>query len=395
MLNSNPTAQNCIDMLGKLVAFDTTSRNSNLELIEFVREQLSAIGVNSRLTFNDDKTKANLWATIGPNDRGGIVLSGHTDVVPVDGQDWSSDPFAMEERDGLLYGRGTADMKGFVACSLAHAKRMAELDLKTPLHFAFSYDEEVGCTGVLGLVADMRDNLPTPMAVIVGEPTLMQIVGGHKGGRGIITTVRGVDGHSSAPDLGANAIFAAAKIVNFLQEFQAKLKANGDPANKFDPCYTTIDCGVIHGGTAHNIIPAECTITWGLRSVPGDNTDAMVKEIFDFIEREVEPDLKAISPDAGVIHEQRSDLPAFRPDESSPAEVLLRHLTGLNESGRVAYGTEAAHFQNADVPGVIFGPGSITQAHLPDEFIAVEQMEKCHNFIADLTDWAVANERIV
>jgi len=394
MLNDNPTAKDCIATLGKLVAFDTTSRNSNLELIEFVREELAAIGIESRLTFNEEKTKANLWATIGPQDRGGIVLSGHTDVVPVDGQDWASDPFTMEEREGLLYGRGTADMKGFVACAFTHAKRMAGLDLKTPFHFAFSYDEEVGCTGVQGLVADMRDNLPTPMAVIVGEPTLMQIVGGHKGGRSYKTTIRGVDGHSSAPDLGANAIFAAAKIVNFLQEFQAKLKANGDPANKFDPCYTTVDCGLIQGGTAHNIIPAECTIGWGLRSVPGDDTDALVREIFDFIEREVEPDLKAISLEAGVNHVQRNDLPTFRPDESSPAETLLRHLTGLNESGRVAYGTEAAHFQNAGVPGVIFGPGSITQAHLPDEFIAVEQMRKCHEFMVDLTDWAVANERI-
>ena len=214
MLNANPTSQDCIDALGRLVAFDTTSRNSNLDLIEFIRKELATAGIDSRLTFNNEKTKANLWATIGPKDRGGIVLSGHTDVVPVDGQDWACDPFAMEERDGKLYGRGTADMKGFVACVFTHARRMAELDLKTPLHFAFSYDEEVGCTGVQGLVADMHDNLPTPMAVIVGEPTLMQIVGGHKGGRSYKTTVRGVDGHSSAPDLGANAIFAAAKIVN-------------------------------------------------------------------------------------------------------------------------------------------------------------------------------------
>ncbi len=394
MLNVNPTAQDCIDVLGKLVAFDTTSRNSNLKLIEFARDQLSAIGVESRQTFNEEKTKANLWATIGPSDRGGIVLSGHTDVVPVDGQDWASDPFVMEERGGKLYGRGTADMKGFVACALAHAARMASIDLKTPFHLAFSYDEEVGCTGVIGLVDDMRENLPQPLAVIVGEPTLMEIVGGHKGGRSFMTTVTGVDGHSSAPDLGANAIFAAAKIVNHLQEVQAELKANGDPSNGFSPCYTTIDCGIISGGTAHNIIPAECKIGWGLRSVPGDDTDAIVQSIFDFIEAEVEPGLKTISPEAGVTHARRNDLPAFQPDESSPAETLLRHLTGQNHSGRVAYGTEASRFQQAGVPGAIFGPGSIEQAHLPDEFIAVEQMKQCHQFMLQLTDWAAENEQI-
>lgn len=394
MLSANPTAKDCISMLEKLVSFDTTSRNSNMELIDYVREELNALGVESRLTFNDEKTKANLWATIGPSDKGGVVLSGHTDVVPVDGQDWTSDPFTLTEHDGRLFGRGTCDMKGYVACVLAHAKRMVDAELKTPLHFAFSYDEEVGCVGVKGLIKDVSENLPSPLAVIVGEPTSMQIVGGHKGGHSYLTTVNGIDGHSSAPDLGANAIFYAARIINFVEELSQKLKENGDPNNGFSPYYTTVDCGTIEGGTARNIIPARCQFHWGFRNVPGDDTDAICKEVFDFVEREIEPALKAISPAAGVTHELLHYLPAMIPDESSPAETLLRHLTGLNQSGRVAYGTEAAHFQNAGIPGVIFGPGSIKQAHLPDEYIDISQMEACHKFMIELTDWAAKNEGI-
>lgn len=394
MLNSNPTFKDAITMLERLVAYDTTSRNSNMELINDVRDMLSNLGIESRLTFNDEKTKANLWATIGPLDRGGIVLSGHTDVVPVDGQDWASDPFKLVQRNGRLFGRGAADMKGFIACVMANARRMAEADLKTPLHFAFSYDEEVGCTGVKGLVEDMKHNLPAPMAVIVGEPTSMQIVGAHKGGHSYTTTVHGVDGHSSAPDLGANAIFAAARIISFVEQLGVRLKQSGDPENGFTPYYTTVDCGLISGGTAQNIIPALCQFAWGFRNVPGDDTQKLTDEVFDFIEREIEPGLKAVSPSAGVTHELRHYLPAMIPDEQSPAESLLRHLTGLNQSGRVAYGTEAAHFQNAGVPGVIFGPGSIEQAHLPDEYIDVSQMEAGHEFIHQLTDWAASNEGI-
>ncbi len=394
MLNSSPTARDCIDMLGKLVSFDTTSRNSNLALIEFVREELAAIGVESRLTFNEDRSKANLWATMGPQDVGGVVLSGHTDVVPVDGQDWSSDPFELHEREGRLFARGTCDMKGFVACSLAHAKAMVDADLKTPLHFAFSYDEEVGCTGVKGLIEDMRDNLPAPLAVIVGEPTSMQIVGAHKGGHSYMTTVYGLDGHSSAPDLGANAIFYAARILGFIENLSIRLKQTSDPDNGFTPHYTTVDCGTIEGGTAQNIIPASCQFGWGFRNIPGDDTDLLAQEVFDFVEAEIEPHLKAVSPSCGVTHELRHHLPAMIPDEQSPAETLLRHLTGLNQSGRVAYGTEAARFQTAGVPGVIFGPGSIKQAHLPDEYIDVSQMEACHDFMLKLTNWAANNSEI-
>ena len=385
-LSPEPQAQDCVDWLGRLVAFDTTSRNSNLELIECVREAIEPLGARTRLTGNDEGTKANLWATFGPDGPGGIVLSGHTDVVPVDGQDWSSDPFAMEERDGRLYGRGTADMKGFVACATAHAARFASLDLKTPIHFAFSYDEEVGCVGVQGLVRDVADNLPRPAAVVVGEPTMMKLVGGNKGGRSWDVTVTGLDGHSSLPALGANAIMGAAKIISFAQDLQGELVKRGDPDNGFEPYYTTVDCGLIEGGTAHNIIPARCRFTLGFRTVPGDDADALEAELRAFIEAEVEPRLRSVNPDGGVTLSRRHDLPPFAPDETSDAETLIRRLTGLNESGRVAYGTEAGHFQAAGMPCVIFGPGDIRQAHLPDEFIAVAQMEACHDFMVKLGD---------
>ena len=393
-LSDAPTTADCAAILKHLTHFDTTSRNSNLDLIEDVRGVLNSLGVESRLTFNQEQTKANLWATIGPKDTGGIVLSGHTDVVPVDGQDWSSDPFTLTERDGRLHGRGWADLKGFIACVLAHARRMKNAELKVPMHFAFSYDEEVGCTGVKGLIQDMKDNLPPPIAVIVGEPTSMQIIGGHKGGHSYFVEVRGVDGHSSLPDLGANSIFAAARIVTFLQDLQQRLKEKADPDNGFSPYYTTIDCGMISGGTAHNIIPALCTFGWGFRNIPGDDPHELAKEVFDFVEKEINPGLKAISPEAGVYHTLRADVPCLEPNESSPAEMLIRHLTGLNHSGRVSFGTEAGHFQTAGVPGVIFGPGSIEQAHLPDEYIDVSQMSACSDFLYKLTDWAVTGDAI-
>ena len=377
-----------IEWLDRLVAFDTTSRLSNLELIDDVQTYLHGLGIPTRLTRNEEGGKANLWATIGPEDRGGVVLSGHTDVVPVDGQDWSRDPFKMYRENGKLFARGTCDMKGFCAIALALAPEMKRRDLKTPIHFAFSYDEEVGCLGVRGLIKDVVENLPLPRAVVVGEPTSMKIIGGNKGGRAFRTTVRGVPGHSSEPHRGANSIMAAARIISFIEDLQGELAAAADPDSPFDPPYTTFDLGVIEGGTAHNIIPEFTHFNWGYRGLPDEVPDALENRIRAFIDGTIEPKLKAIADHAGVTTALRNVTPPLMPDTESAAEQLIRHLTGLNESGTVAFGTEAGLFQQAGIPGVIFGPGSIQQAHQPDEFIEVSQMAECVGFIEKLIDWA-------
>lgn len=392
-MTAKPTTDDCIAWLERLVAFDTTSRLSNLDLIHDAQGALELLGFSTRLTHNEERTKANLWATVGPRDAGGIVLSGHTDVVPVDGQDWASDPFRLDRRDDRLYGRGAADMKGFIAVAMAHAARMAEAPLRCPFHFAFSFDEEVGCTGVKHLIADL-DNVPAPQAVIVGEPTSMRIVGGHKGGQGFALHVTGVDGHSSDPDAGASAVFAAARIVRFLEDLQERFRAEADPANGFTPPFTTINVGRIEGGVAHNIIPLHCDLLVSFRNTPDVAVDEAVEPMMAFIRDEIEPALKRVSPEAGVTVTPGHDLPALAPDESSPAERVLRHITGQNASGRVSYGTEASRFQAVGLPAAVFGPGSIDQAHRPDEWIAVDQIAQCNAFMADLTDWAAANETI-
>ena len=380
--------QLCIDQLARLIGFDTTSANSNLALIEYIQSFLDERNISSRLTFNADRSKANLWATIGPEQRGGIVLSGHTDVVPVDGQTWQSDPYQLTERDGMLFGRGTADMKGFIACALAHSDDFLKRSLKVPIHLAFSYDEEVGCLGVSGLIEDISENLPAPIAVIVGEPTMMKIIGGTKGGRSFHTVVTGTDGHSSLPDLGANAILAATEIITELAAIEQRFRDNADPTNGFEPPYSTLDLGLINGGTATNIIPARCEFYWGFRSLPFQDMDALEQEVRTFISEKVEPKLKAISEQTGVLTTMTSDVPPLAPDETSAAEKVVRHISRLNASGRVSYATEAGHFQNAGIPGVIFGPGSIEQAHLPDEFIAIDQIKACSEFMTKLADWA-------
>ncbi|MEM7258302.1 MAG: M20/M25/M40 family metallo-hydrolase, partial [Pseudomonadota bacterium] len=254
-MKKNDALQTAISILGEITAFDTTSRESNLKLIEHIQSYLDNFGIESRLTHNDSQSKANLWATIGPNIAGGVVLSGHLDVVPVDGQDWSKPPFTMWQQEDKLFGRGVVDMKGFIAIALALVPQMLRQNLTTPIHFAFSYDEEVGCVGVRGLINDVADNLPLPRAVIVGEPTSMKIIGGHKGSRSLQSIVRGVPAHSSDPRLGSNSIMAAARLVSYLEALQQELADNADPDCPFDPPYTTIDLGQIKGGTANNIIP--------------------------------------------------------------------------------------------------------------------------------------------
>ncbi len=383
--------KSAIAILQELVAFDTTSRTSNLAIVEHIQSYLDNLGIESRLTHNDDGSKANLWATIGPDIAGGIVLSGHLDVVPVDGQHWSSEPFNMWQADGKLFGRGVVDMKGFIAVCLAMAPVFRRTNLQRPVHFAFTYDEEVGCIGVHGLLQDVIANLPLPDAVVVGEPTSMKIIGGHKGSRSYQTVFKGVPAHSSDPSLGVNSIMAAARLVSYLESMQQDLVDNAKPDSAFDPPCSTIDLGIINGGTANNIIPEYTTVQWGFRLLPDDDADQLQQQVFDFIERQIVTDMKAQSPQAGADTKVTNTVIPLLADEQSPAEQLIRHLTGLNESSVVSFGTEAGAFQHANIPAVVFGPGSITQAHQADEFIEIDQLGQCVNFMCKLADRAAAN----
>ena len=381
-----------ITLLDDLIAFDTTSRLSNLAIVEYIQSYLQQHGVASRLTHDETGTKANLWATIGPEIAGGVVLSGHLDVVPVDGQQWSQDPFSMRQADGWLYGRGVVDMKGFIAVCLAMVPTLLQKPLSVPVHLAFTYDEEIGCLGVKTLVTDIMEHLPLPRAVIVGEPTSMKIIGGHKGAKSFKTVVKGKPAHSSNPALGVNSIMAAARIVGFLESLQQDLSDNAHSHTAFVPPYTTIDLGIIHGGTAKNIIPEYTTIEWGFRLHPDDDADELQQRVIEFIETEVVPQLKKQSNDAGVSTETVYEMSALTPDDTSPAEQLIRHLTGLNSSSVVSFGTEAGAFQTAGMSTVVFGPGSIDQAHQPDEFIAVDQLKQCVEFIHTLANWAASDD---
>ena len=391
-MKKNDVQKSAIAILRELIAFDTTSRESNLAIIEHIRSYLENLGIDSRITHDETNTKANLWATIGPTTTGGVVLSGHLDVVPVDGQQWSQHPFDMWQADGKLFGRGVVDMKGFIAVCLAMTPQLLKQQLKVPVHFAFTYDEEVGCIGVHGLLQDVVENLPLPRAVIVGEPTSMQIIGGHKGSRSYQTTVKGVPAHSSDPRLGVNSIMAAARLVSFLESLQKELADNHNPNCQFDPPWSTIDLGIINGGTANNIIPEFTTVQWGFRLLPEDDADALEKRVTDYIDDELIPDLKTQSSNADVITENSNEVAPLIPDDKSPAEQLIRHLTGLNASGVVSFGTEAGAFQRSGVPAVVFGPGSINQAHQPDEFIEIDQIGECIDFMYKLLDWATKDD---
>lgn len=378
------------DLLRRLVSFDTTSTKSNLAIIDFIRDYLAGHGIACRLTPSADGAKSNLFATIGPDIAGGIVLSGHTDVVPVAGQPWDSDPFAIVERDGKLFGRGTSDMKGFIAAALALVPEMAAARLRLPLHLAFSYDEELGCLGVGDLIEDIARSLPRPAICIVGEPTSMQLVNRHKGVYGWRTTITGRDGHSSAPHRGVNAINAAVEIIAWLQRQAESWRRDGPFDDSFDPPYATSNIGQIGGGTAVNIIARECFIEWEIRPIPGVDANETFQRLQDFVDGDLLPRLRLVAPESRIDSVQTSAAPPLRPEADSPAEALIRHLTGANQAVGVAYGTEGGLFQAAEISTVICGPGSIQQAHQPNEFIALEQLQACDGFLRRLLDWVRA-----
>jgi acetylornithine deacetylase len=379
-------AARATEVLARMVAFDTTSRGSNLALIEYVEGELSALGLASRRVPNSDGSKANLFATIGPAVEGGVVLSGHTDVVPVDGQPWTADPFVLTERDGRLYGRGTCDMKGFLALALAAAPHFASAGLKRPIHLAFSYDEEVGCLGAPDLIRALVAELPKPAVVVVGEPTDMVAVSGHKGIASFRVTVTGREAHSSQTHLGVSANMAAIRLMGALVDLSERLEAGADPASLFTPKGATLTIGVIHGGTAVNILARECCFLFDLRTPPGLDPNALLAP-FRAEVAAMDAALKARAPEAGVTLELRAATPALAPEADNPAEALARRLTGDNGPARVvAYAAEAGQFQEAGFATVICGPGSIEQAHQPDEYVEVSQIERGAAFMLRLAE---------
>jgi acetylornithine deacetylase len=370
-------------ILAKLISFDTTSRNSNIPLIAWIEDYLDQFSIPHLRVDYETGSKTNLFATIGPDVAGGIVLSGHTDVVPVDGQDWTSDPFTMIERDKHLFGRGTADMKGFIAVALALVPEFLKLKLRLPIHLAFSCDEEVGCKGVRPLVDYLKHSDKKPSAAIIGEPTSMQVVNGHKSAVRFSTEVTGHESHSALTDQGVNAIMVAGEIIHEINNIREDLIAQGDPTGRFNPPYSTIHIGVISGGTANNIVPKTCSFNWETRLLPGSDQNYVSARV-NAVARKLEPAMKAVSPNTGIAIAEANTVPGLAAEKDSPAEQLALHCSHTNSTHTVSYGTEAGLFQQAGIPAVVCGPGSIEQAHKPDEFIAVSELRKCEVFLRRL-----------
>lgn len=371
------------DMIARLIGFDTVSRSSNLPLIHDVRDYLAGFGIESHLVHNADKTKANLFATIGPKVEGGVVLSGHTDVVPVDGQPWDSDPFTVVEKNDRLYGRGTCDMKAFSAIALALVPEMLAAGLKRPVHLALSYDEEIGCLGAPSMIDRIVAELPAPAAVIVGEPTDMKPILGHKGVAALRTTVIGHEAHSSQVHRGVSAVMTAARLITFIDDMMGENRASADPESPFVPPYTTLHSGVVNGGTALNIISRECSFLWDIRALPGDDWRQYVAR-FEAYCATLIPAMKAIAPECGITTEIISDAPPMYADADSAAAQLAYALSGHNIGGFVPYGAEAGQFQEAGLSTVMCGPGSIDQAHQPNEYIEISQVTACEQFLRRL-----------
>lgn len=386
MSQSDDLSVRAIAMLERLVSFDTTSRGSNLALISFVEDYLAGHGVASRRVPNAQGNKANLFASIGPDVEGGVVLSGHTDVVPVDGQPWTSDPWTLTRKGERLFGRGTCDMKGFLALALAALPEFKGAPLKTPIHLAFSYDEEVGCLGAPDLIAAIAAAVPAPRAVIVGEPTDMEAVCGHKGIASFRVTVMGREAHSSLPHHGVSANMAAIRLLSSLVALSQQLERTADPASRFDPKWATLTVGQINGGTAVNILARQCVFLFDLRTPPGMEPLEILKPFFAEVEA-MDAELKARATEAGAKIEVRAITPGLAPEDNGEAEAFARRLAGDNGPPRVvSYAAEAGQFQRAGFSTVICGPGSIEQAHQPDEYVEIAQMERGAAFMVRLAE---------
>ncbi|WP_299190738.1 acetylornithine deacetylase [uncultured Litoreibacter sp.] len=377
-------------LMDKLVSFPTVSNVSNLDLIDWVEEYLAGHGVKATRVYNDDRTKANLYANVGPEVEGGVILSGHTDVVPVEGQAWDTDPFVVTQKGDKLYGRGTCDMKGFDALALSAVPLALERGVKRPIQIALSYDEEVGCIGAPFMIAEMRKHMPAASAAIIGEPSMMKTVSGHKGGYGWWIHMHGFEVHSSLMHTGVNAIMEGARLISWANDLNDEIRARtpSDVAAQFEPPFTTAHTGMISGGTAHNITAKDCEFGIDFRLVPGDDIADYRDRLFAKV-AEVEAQMQAVVPQTRIEIEQRFQVPPLQPEEEGAAESLVRQLTGDNGTHVVSYGTEAGQFQEKDYSAIICGPGDIAQAHQPNEFISADQFRQGEEFISKLVDHLV------
>jgi len=381
---THPMLTETIALLDRLIAFPTISRDPNLALIDFLAERLEAAGARVEVLRDETAPKANLWATFGPEADGGIVLSGHTDVVPVADQPWTSDPFEMAMRDGRLFGRGTCDMKGFIAACVAMAPELGLAAKDRPLHFAFTHDEETGCVGAMSLARTLRTKGLTPGLAIIGEPTEMRIIEGHKGCYEYSTHFHGLEGHGSAPDLGVNAVEYAARYVARILELKDALRARAPVTSRFVPPWSTINVGVVEGGQAHNVIAPRARVDWDLRPVRVADADFVKADLARLIAEDLLPAMRAVHPEAMILTEVVGETPGLEPMEANAARDLVAALTGANGTDLVAFGTEAGIFQDLGMDVVVCGPGSIEQAHKADEYVEIAELDRCLDMLSAL-----------
>ncbi len=377
------------EMLARLIAFDSISHKSNLPIVDFIADYLAGHGISCHRIESEDGKKANLFATIGPENAPGIALSGHLDVVPVTGQNWTSDPFELREAEGKLYGRGTVDMKGFVACALAAVPDFAQANLKHPIHLAFSYDEEVGCIGVRGIIKQFGQQFAKPAIVIVGEPTAMRVIDAHKGIHAFETEIVGRAAHNSMPHIGVNAIEFGAQFIAEIERLASELRQRAD-GERFDPPCTTLTVATIEGGEAVNIVPQSCRITWQFRNVPATDPEEIPRRLEEFANTKLLPAMRAVRDEPAINTRKINEVPSFAAREGSEAVSLALQLAQENALHAVPYGTEAGLFEQADAPAVVCGPGQPEQAHTADEFIEIAQIEECSAFLKRLVGHASA-----
>lgn len=376
-------SENALAQARTLVQMNTVSARSNLELIHYVRDELRALGVASRLTYNADRSKANLFATLGDGKPAGVIVSGHTDTVPWDGQAWSVEPLSATVKDGRLWGRGAADMKGFIGVALAQAQRFLESDAPFAVHFAFSYDEEVGCFGVRELIADLREAGIAPLACIIGEPTGMVPAIAHKGVRRWRCCVRGKEAHSSLTPQSVNAIEMAARVIGTLRDMAERFEREEPRYAGFDVPFSTVSVGQFHGGIADNVVPRDAEFRYEFRDLPTADATAMQREV-EAAAAALQPAMQRVAPEAGFRFEPICDVPSFLAEADAPLTRMAQRLSGEARTTLVAFGTEAGLFKAAGIPTVVCGPGEIAQAHQPDEFVTLEQLARCERFLQGL-----------